>query len=361
MITFLSEIISAQIQSTINVNKTIPNEYNFYQYEDFGKPSNQDIEKLLQENLSTKEFTIKLQSIIDNNSIIVLPNKSIVVSEKGLLIRSNKTLVFQKNTILKIEPNNLERYGIINIIGSNNIKIINAKIQGDRDSHKSDKGEWGHGINILGGKDITIQNFIISNCWGDGIYIGRNNNEVSQNITINQGVVLNNRRNGISITSVNRTKLNKITSAYTNGTAPEFGIDVEPNSYLDEIQNVEIIDFISYYNQNGGLSIGLNKIGIDSPKIKNISVSVNGFKDYGSYYGVYVGNITSGANKIIGNLDLMRLSLTHNQHSLYIKSNRSSNFKIGLWEFDVIKPKNKNADKKEHLRVFKLRSDIIIK
>src|SRR5690606_10878438 len=100
-----------QGQSINTANRTIPNGYNFYNYDDFGKPSNQEIEKLLQKNLSTKEFTNKLQKIIDSNSVIVLPNKPIIVSEEGLLIGSNKTLVFQKNTVLKIIPNNLERYG----------------------------------------------------------------------------------------------------------------------------------------------------------------------------------------------------------------------------------------------------------
>lgn len=361
VVAFFSGFVNMQGQSFNTANRTIPNDYNFYNYEDFGKPSNQEIEKLLQENLSTKEFTNKLQKIIDSNRVIVLPNKPIIVSEEGLLIGSNKTLVFQKNTVLKIIPNNLEQYGIINIIGSNNIKILNPQIVGDREAHKNKKGEWGHGINILGGQNIIIQNFIISDCWGDGIYIGRNDKVVSKNITVKQGMVVNNRRNGISITSANGVKLNKVTSAYTNGTSPEFGIDIEPNSYLDEIQGIDIKDCVSYYNQKGGLSIGVNKIGISSPNIKKISISVDGFNDFGSYYGVYVGNISSGANKIAGNLNLNNLKMSYNQQPLNIKSNSSSNFEIGLNSFDIIKPKNKNADKKEHIRVFKMRKDIILK
>lgn len=343
-------------------NKIIPNEHIFVSFKEPNKESNPDIEILLNNrSISNKEFTKRLQEIVDRNSVVILPNKPILISKKGLVIKSNKTIVFQKNTKLKVEANELEHYGIINIIDANNVKIINPQIEGDRYEHKNMKGEWGHGINILGGEDIIIENFVVSNCWGDGIYIGRSNSRISKNITLNRGLATNNRRNGISITSVSGLVINKVTSAFTNGTAPEFGIDIEPNSHLDVIEGIEIIDNVSYYNQKGGLAIGVNKIGVNSPKIKNINISINNFTDYGSYYGLYVGNITSGANRIKGNLSLNNLKMFYNQLGIYIKSNQASKFDIYVNSFDIIEPKNRNADKKEHMRTLRLRKDIRLK
>ena len=38
--------------------------------------------------------------------------------------------------------------------------------------HTGNTGEWGHGIAVFGSTNVTIENVDISQCWGDGIYLG---------------------------------------------------------------------------------------------------------------------------------------------------------------------------------------------
>lgn len=354
---FFTQLIYGQNLPEKN-KKAVPKEYNFYSYVENSETPNQELEQLLQSTISVQEFTIHFQKIIDDSNFIVLPNNSITIAETGIKVKSNKTIVFQENTVLKIEANGLENYGVISIIESENIKIINPKIIGDRYTHKNKKGEWGHGIHVLGSKNILIENFMISDCWGDGVYVGRSKNSISQNIEIRKGLAINNRRNGISITSVKGLNLEKVTAAFTNGINPQFGIDIEPNSHLDEIQEITIKNCITYNNANGGLAIGLNKLGLKSPNNKSVGIKIEDFEDYGSYYGLYIGNISSGAEKINGVLCLKKLKMYSNNHSIYIKSNHSPNFKILLSSFDILEPKNVNADKKNHLRTFRKRKDM---
>ncbi|HDR7507897.1 hypothetical protein [Bacillus toyonensis] len=81
-------------------------------------------------------------------------------------------ITLSKNAILKSKTTNVVEYSIITVKDVSNIELINPNVIGDRDTHIGTTGEWGHGINIQGSSNITIQNPNISKYWGDGIYIG---------------------------------------------------------------------------------------------------------------------------------------------------------------------------------------------
>src|SRR5690625_2225657 len=86
------------------------------------------------------------------------------------------------NTILQKEPNGYEEYSVLNVgAGVKNVVIQGGTLIGDREQHNysgksSDSSagthEWGHGISIVGGKNITVDGVKIKEFTGDGIYIG---------------------------------------------------------------------------------------------------------------------------------------------------------------------------------------------
>src|SRR5690625_3983241 len=95
---------------------------------------------------------------------------------------SDITFSMSNNTILKKETNGYEEYSVLHVgAGVENVVIQGGTLIGDREHHNysgksgdwsSGTHEWGHGINIVGGENITVDNVKIKEFTGDGIYIG---------------------------------------------------------------------------------------------------------------------------------------------------------------------------------------------
>ena len=84
---------------------------------------------------------------------------------------------------------------------------------------------------------IPSKDIILKDAWGDGIYINNGTNITTQNILCD-----NNRRQGVSIIKVDGYHSLNDKIINTNGTSPEYAIDIEPNSNTDYIKNVVIVN-----------------------------------------------------------------------------------------------------------------------
>ncbi|GEM62182.1 hypothetical protein SF1_01640 [Sphingobacterium faecium NBRC 15299] len=340
----------------------LPSSFNTYDVYKIKNYKSSELDNLLKVNLTVEQRTKKLQEYINKNSEVILPNNEIVVSKGGLNLGDNKVLIFQKNTKLRIENNDLENYGIINIIGSTNVKVLNAYIIGDRYKHYGNKGEWGHGIRIMGGKNISVENFYIENCWGDGIYIGKNKGVTSSDVNITNGVVMNSRRNGISITSIDGLRMQFVTAAFSNGTDPQFGIDFEANNSTDEMNNINLSNIVTYYNAKGGMMISFNKMASKAKVSKIINFDVTDFTDVGSKdIGLLVAQISNNFKSLNGKMTFNNINVEKNLRPIIIKKNDINSFHINLNKFNIINPTNRNFTNKEFLRVHKSKNNVNLK
>ena len=186
---------------------------------------------------ASKDYTEFIQFALDENNYVKLPNFPLLINDKGIDIKSNKILVFDKKTILVLQPSAKTNYEILRIHKQKNIIVFSPKIEGDKYNHLNKKGEWGMGISIISSKDVKIINPIIERCWGDGIYLGQSGNETCKNITIEYGLLNDNRRNGISIISADGLKIQNLIVSNTKGTNPQAGIDFEPNRNNEKLKN----------------------------------------------------------------------------------------------------------------------------
>ncbi|MCE2615610.1 MAG: right-handed parallel beta-helix repeat-containing protein [Phocaeicola sp.] len=187
---------------------------------------------------------------------------SVNTATRNCIIVNNNTDIKLDGTI-KLKPNNLDSYNIIQVSG-NNINIFGTgSIIGDKHTHTGKTGEWGMGINIANGNNISISGLTIKECWGDCIYIGKK----SRNIKIHDCKIDNGRRQGISITSGNSIIISNCNITNVKGTAPEYAIDIEPNKN-DTIDNV-ILDNINVKDCIGGL-LAYGKAS--KAKIRNIII-----------------------------------------------------------------------------------------
>jgi hypothetical protein len=254
----------------------------------------------------SKDYTSYLQDAINKYSNIIFPAFPIMVNDRGLNIGSNKTITFMTGSQLVAKPTSNGNYAIIRISNAGNITLNDPVIIGERYKHIGENGEWGQGIGLYGAYNITINGPRISNCWGDGIYLAAKDRVTNKNIKIYNAYCRANRRNGISVTSVDGLLLETPYAGYSDGTPPSAGIDFEAETYTDELKNVVINSPKTEYNLGSGIMIGFRSL-FGGPN-KNISFQINYPMDKGSYVGFKTTAILTrrvGNETVTGNVNII--------------------------------------------------------
>jgi hypothetical protein len=114
-------------------------------------------------------------------------------------------------------------------------------------------GEWRHCLNIQNASNVTVSGISCNDSGGDGLYVS-----YSTNVTVQDSVFNNNRRQGSSITGgVNHIYYLRDHFTNTTGTAPQSGIDIEPNAPGDFLLDINIQDCYTDGNAGDGLMISL--------------------------------------------------------------------------------------------------------
>lgn len=247
------------------------------------------------------DYTSFVQSAISQHSNIVFPGFPIMVSDVGLNIGSNKTLTFSNGSKIILKGTSKPGYYILMIKHVSNVTLNNVVIVGDRSTHTGKGGEWGMGIGIVSSSNIVLNAPKISDCWGDGIYLGEDGTP-NTNITIANANINNVRRNGISVISVDGLKIISPYIANANGAAPMSGIDLEPNNSNEEMKNVQISDAVTENNKGEGILMFLDRLYGDNDK--NVSVNITNHKDKGSSSGfrVICNKLKPANGKITGSI-----------------------------------------------------------
>ena len=222
------------------------------------------------------DYTEIIQKVLNENRNVKFPDFPLLVNDIGLRVKSNSSLVFQTNSLIKLKSSDKIGYEIVKIENARNVIIYGLRVEGDRYRRLNpgnEKGEWGMGLVIKSSENVKIYNPIITKCWGDGIYIGRGDIEKpNKNVLIFQAVIDDNRRNGISIICGRDIEIIEPLVSNTRGTAPESGIDVEPNGPDDVIDNIVIKNAFTYNNKYIGIVLSLGKLVSNKKKEANITI-----------------------------------------------------------------------------------------
>lgn len=236
---------------------------------------NYDLTKVLPDGFvkdGSVDYTAYIQKGMDENTNVLMPNFPILINEKGVSAKSNCGIIFKPHSSLIMKPNSLTYYVILKVFNASNVTIESPVIVGERNQHIGNKGEWGMGIQITASKNIKINSPIISNCWGDGIYIGGDEKTTCDNIKIINAKIDNCRRNGISITDGINIQIIKPIISNMNGAMPMSGIDIEPNNDKATIDNILISNPITLSNESCGIIISLQQLPAETSKIVRIKI-----------------------------------------------------------------------------------------
>lgn len=188
-----------------------------------------DVTKAGADGSDTKDDTAAIQNALNEYDSVYIPDGIYYINvNESLKLNSNQTLTMGSGALLTALPTDCCNYSVIDISGISGVTVTGGQIIGERAIHQGTDGEWGMGILIENGaKNITVSGVTVSNCWGDGIYLG--GTPAVSDIRIDGVTCDNNRRQGMSITNATQVTVTNSVFQKTHGTAPEAGIDIEPN------------------------------------------------------------------------------------------------------------------------------------
>jgi len=132
------------------------------------------------------------------------------------------------------------------------------------------KAEWRHTLGLKGAKNVKVLGLSLESSGGDGIYIGStwdNRRVPCERIIIRDCILRENHRQGISIVSAEHVRIENCAIWDTRGTAPQAGIDFEPDDPSELLSDIEVTDCILGGNAGGGFMFGLNQLNATSREV----------------------------------------------------------------------------------------------
>jgi hypothetical protein len=159
----------------------------------------------------------------------------------GLRLKSGQILELN-GAELRALPSALPRGSVVQGHKTSGWKIVGpGRIVGERSIHRAKGGEWGMGISAWTSSQWQIVGGVeISDCWGDGIYVGSDGGGFCEDFLIEGVKVRDCRRNGISIVAGRDGEIRDFDIARIVEVGPAGGIDLEPDNPAVPNRNIRI-------------------------------------------------------------------------------------------------------------------------
>ena len=182
----------------------------------------------------------------------------------GVYIPSNSRIVMDTNATLKAIANSQDIYNVLLVYNVSNVTIENGTLQGDRATHPITANFNGIGLRIQGATNVNVYGLTSKDMYTDGfavVYDDLNSPYPEcQNINFFNCTADNNYRNGASIIGCIGGSIIGGRYINSNGTAPQDGIDIEPNpdngsGNPSTVSNFVVRDVRAYGNAASGIEV----------------------------------------------------------------------------------------------------------
>jgi len=208
----------------------------------------------------TEAFNRAFKRLSDGCNTVFVP-EGIYKIDADIAIRplSDTNLILSPKAVLVAKSNSDTHYNVIYVRDVSNVTISGGSIVGERYTHNGSSGEWGMGIGIYDSTNISVSSVDISDCWGDGIYVGSKRDDEpgagSSYVSISDCRLHNNRRNNMSIVCVDNIEVDDCTFENANGTAPQYGLDIETNNSDNPCEHIRISNCTFTGNKEAAVGI----------------------------------------------------------------------------------------------------------
>lgn len=214
-----------------------------------------------------EDATAALQGAIDSGAkkvLVPFVGKPWIVMP--ITLRGDLELVFEPGVLVLAKRGEFEGRGdsLFAANGAENLTIrgYGATLRMWKQDYQNppyDRAEWRMGIRLAGCKDVLIEGVRVESSGGDGIYVdGGGSRRWGENITVRDVVCDDNHRQGMSVISAQNLLIENCVFSNTGGTAPEAGIDFEPDSADQRMVNCVVRNCVFENNAGHEILVYLN-------------------------------------------------------------------------------------------------------
>ena len=190
-------------------------------------------------------------------------------------LASDQELIFEPGVVVLAKAGAFQGQGdsLFTAASRKNIRLTGpgATLQmrrADYDAPPYRKAEWRHVLNLHSCTNITVTGLTLAESGGDGIYLGVDRSGgPNRDIVIRHVVCDRNYRQGISVISAENLLIEDCVLKNTAGTAPEAGIDFEPNGPAERLVNCVMRRCISENNRGHGYDLALRAFSPSSAPV----------------------------------------------------------------------------------------------
>jgi hypothetical protein len=235
------------------------------------------------------DATAALQAALDDtdaDTVVVDNVGSDWIVDPLFINRSDVTVIFEAGVVVRAKTGYGPNDSLITGRQQHDVTLIGYGATLTMNKAEYTSGEFRMALRFYSMTNLTVEGLNVLGSGGDGIYLGDAGGaqNYNSNVLIKDIWLDGHRRNGLSVISVDGLTLDNVRITNTNGTAPQLGIDFEPNNATERLAHMTMKDVDLDGNVGGCLMLTESKLSQDSP---DVGLNVDGLTclSTGSRYG----------------------------------------------------------------------------
>jgi hypothetical protein len=267
------------------------------------------------------DSTTVLQAAINSGAKkLIIENSGVPWITDKLQLASNQEIVFEKGVVVQAKRGAFKGTGdsLFSAASKTNITLtghgatLKMWKQDYDDKSQYKHAEWRHVLCFHSCARVRVTGLTLADSGGDGIYLGVARKGVPcSDVVIRDVACVNNYRQGISVISARNLLIERCVLKDTWGTAPEAGIDFEPNHESEELTNCVMRNCVSENNRGDAYVLYLRPMKAAS---KPISIRIENCRSVGCRRsaGFITGNDSDTAG-VTGTMDFINCKFESGQ------------------------------------------------
>ena len=222
-----------------------------------------------------EDATSSVQAAIDSGAAKVLvPYVGTPWVVTPIVLRSDLELVFEPGVLMlakagcfKAKNDSMFRAEDLHDVTLRGYGATLRMRKRDYQSDAYEKAEWRMTLRFAGCERVCVEGLRLESSGGDGIYVGAGSRGYCSDFVVRDVVCWDHHRQGISVISAENLLIENCVLAGTEGTAPQAGIDFEPNSPTERLTNCVVRRCLFEDNASAGVMVYVRQLSRESEPV----------------------------------------------------------------------------------------------
>ena len=225
---------------------------------------------------NAEDVTDALQAALDSKAkTLIIPYMGEAWIVRPLRLHGDQEIIFEPGVLVMARKGEFRGGGdsLLTAVDAENLVLrgygaVLRMRKKDYQNSPYTPAEWRMGIALRGCRNVTVEGLRIESSGGDGIYIdGGGARAWCEGITVRNVTCFDNHRQGISVVSAQDLLVEGCSLSGTGGTAPESGIDFEPDTANQREANCVVRNCLFENNRGNATSVYLKPLTKESADV----------------------------------------------------------------------------------------------